>query len=534
MSHRSIGSDPTPGSAKDRSGQEPRALEPSLAPNSLGQPSSPRAYRQDIPRSQEFALPPLQQLSPRSEQRAHRPFGVHSILNPPAGEASAPHGQRRSATHLDYDAPQQSSSVAPREWEGRPSSIGNSEDLGGRGTYLVPLDTSYRRVLTPRSPASRAASAGRARAATAGNNPVQSPYTACGPHSAGPEYNAAGAALSGGPSASLTHGYNLPPVEVPQGYPARHRLSGGVVPQVSSSEEGSSASFSPSQHSLTSLTSPSGPLAQFSVTSNPFGTQQGGQGYGSAPPALYGSERQYGIPIATTGQSSIQLMTYETDRGPVQLPVDVQAGSRMADEKRKRNAGASARFRARRKEKEKEASSTIAKLEQQLRELAEDGDFYKRERDYFAGIVYNTPGGDRHFPRPPSPRLRRSAQTQAQPTTYGAEASGSYGHYGERGERRESERPVRRRMPGYELPPPSQLGVAPSHEAPPFAQSAQFPGPPPPPPAHNQPGPARGPGSSGLPLPPPPPPPPRGATYDPFAPSRYERSWPPSASGDQR
>ncbi|KAK5013483.1 hypothetical protein LTR60_003846, partial [Cryomyces antarcticus] len=76
-------------------------------------------------------------------------------------------------------------------------------------------------------------------------------------------------------------------------------------------------------------------------------------------------------------------MTFERPSGDITIPVDVQAASRVSDEKRKRNAGASARFRQRRKEKEREATTTISKLEQQLREATEDAEFYKRERDYF-------------------------------------------------------------------------------------------------------------------------------------------------------
>lgn len=115
-------------------------------------------------------------------------------------------------------------------------------------------------------------------------------------------------------------------------------------------------------------------------------------------------------------------MTLETTSGTVQLPVDVQAASRVADEKRRRNAGASARFRQRRKEKEREASTTIGKLEQTVRELSEDMDFYKRERDYLAGVVLQVPGGDRHFPRPPSPRHSRSSSLA------GRSGSGSVGY----------------------------------------------------------------------------------------------------------
>jgi hypothetical protein len=98
---------------------------------------------------------------------------------------------------------------------------------------------------------------------------------------------------------------------------------------------------------------------------------------------------------------------------PVEL--DLQQASKVADEKRKRNAGASARFRARRKEKEKEASQTISGLQQELRDLMEERDFYREERNYCRNIA------TRHVPptqlpkRPLSPRQRRRAAAAAAP-----------------------------------------------------------------------------------------------------------------------
>ncbi|EXJ81449.1 hypothetical protein A1O3_07741 [Capronia epimyces CBS 606.96] len=108
-----------------------------------------------------------------------------------------------------------------------------------------------------------------------------------------------------------------------------------------------------------------------------------------------------------SGSTSYQ-MTLDTDQGPMVVPVqlDLQQASKVADEKRKRNAGASARFRARRKEKEKEASQTIAGLQQELRALAEERDFYLSERNYFRGLasLHVSPP---LLQRPASPRLRR-------------------------------------------------------------------------------------------------------------------------------
>jgi hypothetical protein len=121
-------------------------------------------------------------------------------------------------------------------------------------------------------------------------------------------------------------------------------------------------------------------------------------------------QRLVGIPISSaSGQTVYQMMTLETTSGSVQLPVDVQAASKVADEKRKRNAGASVRFRQRRKEKEREWSNTISKLQQRLEATADDAGFYKHERDYLASVILQVPGGDRHIPRPQAPRYRRSS-----------------------------------------------------------------------------------------------------------------------------
>jgi len=164
--------------------------------------------------------------------------------------------------------------------------------------------------------------------------------------------------------------------------------------------------------------------------------------------------RQMGIPISSSsGQNVYQMMTLETTSGTVQLPVDVQAASKVADEKRKRNAGASARFRQRRKEKERESSTTISKLEQRLKHAADDADFYKRERDYLAGVLLQVPGGDRHFPRPQSPRHRRSSTITS---AMSASGSGGYLSGPEQFASRSPEqgRNVRRRTSVHSLPPP--------------------------------------------------------------------------------
>lgn len=84
----------------------------------------------------------------------------------------------------------------------------------------------------------------------------------------------------------------------------------------------------------------------------------------------------------------LEMMTLETSSGTVQLPVDVEAALRVADEQRRRNMSASARFRQRSREKKREIQSTIAGLKEEVRSLqakldglTRDAARYKRERD---------------------------------------------------------------------------------------------------------------------------------------------------------
>ena len=110
------------------------------------------------------------------------------------------------------------------------------------------------------------------------------------------------------------------------------------------------------------------------------------------------------VAFGTEGQ--YRMITLDTEKGPLQVPVDVQAASKVADEKRKRNATASHRFRQRRKEKERETSEEISKLEQRVRAMEEERDFYHGERDYFRDVATRTSSQAPLLPRPLSPRQR--------------------------------------------------------------------------------------------------------------------------------
>ena len=116
---------------------------------------------------------------------------------------------------------------------------------------------------------------------------------------------------------------------------------------------------------------------------------------------------------SSTSQSQYQIMKFDTTQGAIQVLVDKQAASKVADEKRKRNATASHNFRQRRKEKERETRENIDRLEAHIREVIEERDHYRRERDYFQNVaLYNRIPIE---PRPLSPRRRHYAWPDGTP-----------------------------------------------------------------------------------------------------------------------
>jgi len=179
--------------------------------------------------------------------------------------------------------------------------------------------------------------------------------------------------------------------------------------------------------------------------------------FNAGGPASTMAQMAFDVPASSggTGGSTYHMMTLDTENGPIQVPVDVQAASKVADEKRKRNATASHRFRQRRKEKERETSSNIAKLEQQIRDVEEEKNFYRGERDYFQNLASRVPGQSHLLPRPISPRQRRHASTMA----FGNNKQ----FQGPENSNRNSGRNTRRRTSSY-IPP---SGPAPQVEGPP-------------------------------------------------------------------
>jgi len=126
---------------------------------------------------------------------------------------------------------------------------------------------------------------------------------------------------------------------------------------------------------------------------------------------------------SAAAQRQYRMMVLETAQGPIQVPVDVQAASKVQNEKRKRNATASHNFRQRRKKKERETSEKIATFEARLRDAVEEKNHYLQERNYFQDVVlrHRLPMAS----RPPSPWRKWDATTWRAPFVRYQEAGGS-------------------------------------------------------------------------------------------------------------
>ncbi|KAI9862298.1 MAG: hypothetical protein M1813_004774 [Trichoglossum hirsutum] len=362
------------------------------------------------------------------DQRPSR-LDVNRILNPtPPGESETK-SRRRSAAHLD--SPPLSRVIhAPSKLPRSPTTGLSPEVLETPFSAQSHTGSLGRRILTPRSPGLRAASMGRP--SISGMMNIQQPPFI--PRSGGiysMESGVSGAPelppVPTPPAVQQPHSassYGFPPVAPTPPIPSRRASSVALqVPQSQAASPSTSySSFSQPSHASPAshfrplasqeLQTPYPPPSQF----NPRGIQQGsGRSTGSPTDSSYSN--------APGGwqQNRYQLYISAGEQGSIEVPVDFHAASKQADEKRKRNAGASARFRARRKEKEREASHTIAKLEQQIRELTEERDlirierdFYHNERDYFRSALYSAPQQQQGQlpPRPLSPRLRSNRQVQ--------------------------------------------------------------------------------------------------------------------------
>lgn len=383
--------------------------------------------------------------SPPFEGRSSGPLGMRSILNPQPLDMPPPYNRRRSAAQMESPSPTDSVSAVSLPPISRTSS---REPEQQRTLHPIPP----RRILNTRSPSlHRATSLIFNQPETGSIDARSSPFIPLpGTHRPQPiQPTAQHVPALSTPPANLGRSdyFSRPgPTPPPTMMASNHRsASVGMLHSASVT----SASQAPTLHRSNNRPSPG------TLPPSRYGTpnhSESASGTMGGPP-LMEDGNPYGIPVVSA-QSNYQLLTLNTQQGhAIQIPVEVQAGSRQADEKRKRNAGASARFRARRKEKEKEASETIARLEEELKERDEDVDFYRNERDVLLEVIHRQ-GLQAHFPlpRPQSPHVNRPSHDSPQPEGQPSEAKTPAAFDQSSEHPAESERNVRRRTSAYVAP----------------------------------------------------------------------------------
>lgn len=365
--------------------------------------------------------PYTSQTPPNSDPRpSSRPIGVQNLLNPTASDSSSvtdSQSRRRNADHFD---------IPPALFASGARMLPASVFVPSPGqvalpsltppmmnSYPVPSDPASRRTLTPRSPANHV---------TLKNAPPGTIDARKSPFGASRELN-----NILGPEIKNTPEISLGPPLLYTGPAARsppdRRTSIGSLQLHSSAERRTSVGATSQVHTSQSdsPTTSYSSYSHFSRTPPVSNNQPSSSGYfptfstatssSTITQAGYEAKESFSPVTSSMGQNTYQ-MTLDTDQGPIQVPVDVQAASKVADEKRKRNATASHRFRQRRKEKERETSQNIAKLEHQLRDLVEEREYYRMERDFFRNLAKSGPGQAPVAPRPTSPRLVRQQQQQ--------------------------------------------------------------------------------------------------------------------------
>lgn len=346
------------------------------------------------PSTEDRRLPPITQTSSTPtnpiQQSGPRGLGVRNILNP--AEPEVEESQRRYASTENVDSPVRSIGFSPSGSPGLPHAEGY-RSTGMPSPYQEVLDARQdaRKILTPRSP--------RAASFTGRGVTVSNPSSL----SARPRAYQAdilGIETPNMPTGVPTGSYFIPPIATSDNLRKRASMSAidTRAPQTKSTSP--TPSLTPSHGSQTAATTRA-PHSQGAVPASYFPGQSLGHVMQGGPQVAEGpltSERNF--PLLAGAQTNTKLYSFTAEDGSqFMVPVDVQAASKVADEKRARNAGASARFRERRKAREKEADTAIKKLEQQARdlerrnkELEDQVNHYKEDRDRFRDIVYRTPG----------------------------------------------------------------------------------------------------------------------------------------------
>ncbi|KAF3480888.1 uncharacterized protein GIQ15_06235 [Arthroderma uncinatum] len=376
----------------------------------MPQPSRPGSVRGDLtPPELAHSGRPASSCPSSSSQQRSRSLGMQAILNPSTNaplEPSSRHGSREplgsptstatspSAHHHGTPSPIQPPTQPPLRYHYERSTL--SPKVG-------------RRVLTPKSPAVRAASlGGRFHPVPGTINATQSPFLQSPPP---PRFSESAPRLHID-SASAT-------------VPSRLTQPRQTVHAASIFYDQRSAANPQSQE-----TSPRTPQSSYSPYSHaspaPVPPVHLQQQHPSPVPtsALPGPPRsamaQSLLPLENRGQyrgegglASIgpYMSASEASVGLIPFTIDRDSGSMKAKIKREKNSSASKRFRQRKKVVEAEQSQAIKRQEDEIKSLTEERDFYIRERNFFRDMYARTPGAQ----IPPRPQSPRSFQPRATP-----------------------------------------------------------------------------------------------------------------------
>ncbi|KAF4870213.1 hypothetical protein CGCSCA1_v010519 [Colletotrichum siamense] len=446
--------------------------------------SPPRPFQQSsLPGQQDVARDPY---APRSS------LGIRGLINPSEAHAEGYQGetQPRSAESQGspYGMPPRhySTSDRPYSFPGPPGSqpvtpaghpattpLGYTpSESSPKGGF--PFPTMGRQVLSPRE--TRAASVGQG--SIKGHEGQQTPFLppsaprAKRPYEEEPSRPPPSLPFSGppslGPPPSTMGPMTTPPRSISQ--PMVGQLPHADRPQLPPMARDPRGPEYQGQQGMM----PSGP--NYPPQVSPPGPVWSAPGSGTA---LYQSLRSESAKAVMEGGIMFRI---GGDSGMV-VPVDVHQASKQADEKRQRNAGASARFRQRKKERDAEQIATMNKLEQRnrelesrLRDLTQERDFYRDERNRLREVVLRTPLSDMAN-GPPSPTSSRSGGSMAETSPMAQAPILSHPQQGYASSESSVERPARRRrtdsaptpefsVPSYGTPvpqpgnlPPMQAGA---------------------------------------------------------------------------
>lgn len=316
------------------------------------------------------------------EPRPSRLLGVGDILNP-TPQRSAQHSRATSLAH--FGSPRASTPTihhgGQRSLPPSPIDLSHSGDASRGGS-------TYPRRIAPAGPPSTHARNPNTRHSLSGIISAQD-----NPFPLGTPRRPTGYGSDVHPAAAAP-----PPPHLPAPPPG-HQSPAFPFPSVSAyapspfSTPMSSASASPNPSYSSYVQSAQSPLPPSTPTFNHPGYSLG---HPNTP-----INNAYPLSLSTHGpHSGFPMMSLNTSHGIIPITLDTTAASKSADEKRKRNAGASARFRQRRKEREREMSTRISDLEQRVKKVEE-------ERDYYRDLALRLQRGGRPQQGPPqslSPR----------------------------------------------------------------------------------------------------------------------------------